>query len=77
MEFYEKMKKEKTNRHEGILPFLGNIYKSIVYNIKKNNLKFINYLLRVKQYESVAPTPLRLLYLRREQVLFLRLPCYR
>lgn len=39
MEFYEKMKKEKTNRHEGILPFLGSIYKSIVYNIKKNNIK--------------------------------------
>ena len=39
MEFYEKMKKEKLNRHGGILPFLGNIYKSIVYNIKKNNIK--------------------------------------
>ena len=39
MEFYEKMKKEKTNRHEGILPCLGSIYKSIVYNIKKNNIK--------------------------------------
>lgn len=40
MDFYERIKREKQkNRHKGIIPFLGNIYKAIIYSIKKNNIK--------------------------------------
>lgn len=64
MQFYEKVKKEKEkNRHGGIIPFLGEIYKAIVYNIKKNNIKLeintLKYLFLTIDYSESNYTNLR------------------
>lgn len=40
MNFYKRIKEEKTGRrHEGIIPFLGGVYGSIIYNVKINNVR--------------------------------------
>lgn len=64
IDFYERIKREKEkNRHEGIVPFLGNIYKAIIYNIKKNNIKLnintLKYLLLPIDYSESNYTNLR------------------
>lgn len=64
IDFYERIKREKgKNRHEGIVPFLGNIYKAIIYSIKKNNIKLnintLKYLLLPIDYSESNYTNLR------------------
>ena len=64
MEFYERIKrKREKNRHDGIIPFLGSIYKAIMYSIKKNNIKLdvhtLKYLLLPIDYSESNYTNLR------------------
>ncbi len=63
-EFYERIKREREKkRYEGIIPFLENIYKAIIYSIKKNNVKLdvstLKYLLLPIDYSESNYTNLR------------------